>query len=93
MGGPAPGPAGGAASGRPIVAADVGGVRDLTGDDAALLVPPDDPAALADAVLKVLDDEGLAARLSKAAAQRAAALPTESDAVGAVLAIYERLRR
>ena len=80
-------------AGRPIVAADVGGVRDLTGDDAALLVPPDDPAALADAVLSVLDDERLAARLSKAAAQRAAALPTESDAVAAVLAIYRRLRR
>ena len=45
-------------AGRPIVATDVGGVRDLTGDDAVLLVPPDNPEALARAVLSVLDDAG-----------------------------------
>ena len=78
---------------RPIVAADVGGVRDLTGDEAALLVQPDDPAALAAAVLSVLDDLGLASRLSKAAAQRAAALPTEADAIAASVDLYERLRQ
>ncbi len=76
---------------RPIVAADVGGVRDLTGDDAALLVRPGDPTALAAAVLSVLDDLGLASRLSKAAAQRAAALPTEADAIAASVDLYERL--
>jgi glycosyltransferase involved in cell wall biosynthesis len=79
-------------AGRPIVAAGVGGVRDLTGDDAALLVGPGDPAAFADAVLSVLDDAGLAARLSKAAARRAAALPTESDAIAASVDLYQRLR-
>jgi len=78
---------------RPIVAADVGGVRDLTGDDAALLVRSGDPAALAGAVLSVLDDLGLASRLSKAAAQRAAALPTEADAIAASVDLYERLRQ
>ena len=39
-------------AGRPIVATDVGGVRDLTGDEAALLVKPGDPAELAAAVLE-----------------------------------------
>jgi glycosyltransferase involved in cell wall biosynthesis len=78
--------------GRPIVATDVGGVRDLTGDDAALLVRPDDPAAFASAVLNVLDDAGLAARLSKATALRAAALPTETEAVESVIDLYRRLR-
>lgn len=77
-------------AGRPIVATDVGGVRDLTGD-AAVLVPPGDPAALAAAVLSVLDDPGLAARLAAAARARAAMLPTEADAVRAVLALYERV--
>ena len=80
-------------AGRPIVATDVGGVRDLTGDDGALLVEPGDPAALAAAVLSVLDDAGLAARLSRAAALRAAALPTESDAVAASVDLYRRLRQ
>lgn len=78
-------------AGRPIVATDVGGVRELTGPDAALLVAPGDPAALAAAVLSVLDDQELAARLGSAALRRAAALPTETDAITSVLALYERL--
>jgi glycosyltransferase involved in cell wall biosynthesis len=77
-------------AGRPVVATDVGGVRDLAGD-AAVLVPPGDPAALAAAVLGVLDDAGLSARLAAAARARAAMLPTEADAAGAALALYERL--
>jgi glycosyltransferase involved in cell wall biosynthesis len=75
-------------AGRPIVAARVGGVPDLTGPDAALLVPPADPAALASAVLRVLDDKDLAARLAAAARVRAGQLPTEADAIRAVLDLY-----
>jgi len=78
------------AAGRPVVAADVGGVSELAGD-AVLLVPAADPAALAAAVLRVLDDPELAASLGAAAAARAAALPGETDAVAAVLALYQRL--
>jgi|HubBroStandDraft_1064217.scaffolds.fasta_scaffold02776_8 glycosyltransferase involved in cell wall biosynthesis len=76
---------------RPIVAADVGGVRDLTGDRAALLVPPGDPQALSLAVLAVLDDPGLAARLAVAAAARAAGLPAPGDAISSVISLYDRL--
>ncbi len=78
-------------AGRPIVATDVGGVRELTGDSAALLVPPGDPAAFAAAVLSVLDDAEIAAKLAMAAARRAAALPTEADATAAALDLYRRL--
>ncbi len=78
---------------RPIIATDVGGVRDLTGDDAVLLVRPGDPAALASAVLRVLDDRELAAALARAAAARAAELPTQADATASVLALYDRLVR
>ncbi len=78
-------------AGRPVVATDVGGVRDLAGDGAALLVPPGDPAAFAAAVLSVLDDRDLAASLSAAAAARAATLPGEADAIAAVIALYSRL--
>lgn len=78
-------------AGRPIVAADVGGVRELTGDDAALLVRAGDPAGLAAAVLRVLDDAELAVTLGTAAAARAARLPTPADATDAVLALYDRL--
>ena len=79
-------------AGRPIVATDVGGVRELTGDSGALLVSPGDPAAFAAAVLSVLDDAELAVKLGRAAARRAAALPTETDAIEAALALYRRLR-
>jgi glycosyltransferase involved in cell wall biosynthesis len=77
-------------AGRPVVAADVGGVREVTGD-AALLVPPGDPQALAAAVLRVLDDARLARGLAEAAAARARELPGEAEAVAAAIALYERL--
>jgi glycosyltransferase involved in cell wall biosynthesis len=77
------------AAGVPVVATRVGGTPQVTGEDAALLVPPGDPARLADAVRAVLADPGLAARLRKAAADRAQALPTPADAVIAALAEYE----
>ena len=44
----------------PIVATRVGGTPELTGEDAALLVPPGDAARLADAVRAVLTDPALA---------------------------------
>ena len=75
-------------AGRPLVASRTGGIPDLTGEDAAVLVPPGDAAALAAAVLAVLDDPGLAARLGEAARARAAALPGEAAAVDAALALY-----
>jgi glycosyltransferase involved in cell wall biosynthesis len=78
-------------AGRPLVASRTGGIPDLTGEDAAVLVPPGDVAALAAAVLAVLDDPGLAARLSEAARARGAALPGEAAAVDAALALYQRI--
>jgi glycosyltransferase involved in cell wall biosynthesis len=57
------------AVGTPVVATDVGGVRDLVRDgDTGLLVPPEDPAALAAALVRVLQDDDLADRLRTAAA-------------------------
>lgn len=77
-------------AGRPIVATDVGGVREITAD-AALLVSPGDPQALASAVLRVLDDAELSAELSMAAAARSRELPDEAAAIAAAMALYERL--
>jgi glycosyltransferase involved in cell wall biosynthesis len=75
-------------AGIPVVAARVGGVPALTGEDAAVLVPPGDAPALAAAVRAVLTDPALATRLRAAAAGRAAALPSEDDAVTAALSVY-----
>ena len=78
-------------AGRPIVATRAGGIPDLTGDDAALLVPPDDPAALAEAVRRVLTDEALATRLAGAARDRARTLPSVNAATEAALAVYREV--
>ena len=53
-----------ASSGRPIVAADAPGSREIARDgESALLVPPRDAAALAAAILRLADDAALRARL------------------------------
>jgi len=80
-------------AGVPVVATHTGGIPDLTGDDAALLVPPGDAARLADAVRSVLRDPALGTRLRAAARERGAALPSEDDAVAAVLACYADVAR
>ena len=77
-------------AGVPVVASDVGGIGDLTGNDAALLVRPGNRRELGESVLSVLDDDDLAVRLRAAARRRAARLPTEDDAVTAVLDAYAR---
>ena len=58
------------ATGLPIVATDTGAVREYV-DRAAILVPPDDPARLGDAVVRVLGDPELAAELGRRARARA----------------------
>lgn len=61
------------ALGVPSVVTDVGGCGEAVrhGVD-GLIVPPRDPAALADAVLRLLDDPELRGRMGAAAASRAA---------------------
>jgi glycosyltransferase involved in cell wall biosynthesis len=59
------------AAGCPIVASAVGGTAELVGD-AGLLVPPQDPVALAAALQKALYDPGWSAACRRRAAQRAA---------------------
>lgn len=59
------------ASGRPVVATTTGGIPDLVTDgDNGLLVPPGDDRALAAALVRLLDDAGLRARLGAGARER-----------------------
>jgi glycosyltransferase involved in cell wall biosynthesis len=60
------------AAARPVVATAVGGNTELVADGVhALLVPPDDPTALAGAIDRLLTDRALAGRLGAAARRRA----------------------
>ncbi|MDA2808113.1 glycosyltransferase family 4 protein [Nocardiopsis suaedae] len=79
-------------AGLPVVATRVGGIADLY-EDCALLVPPGDPGALAAAVRRVLDEPGLAGRMSARAHEAAARLPTEEDTADQLEALYGRLTR
>ena len=60
------------AAGVPIVTTRVGGVPDVVGEDEALLVPAEDPAALAGAIRAVFADPGAAAARAARAAARLA---------------------
>ncbi len=55
----------GQASGVPVVASDSGALPDVV-DGSGLLVPPADPAALAGALVRILDEPGLWQRLRDA---------------------------
>jgi glycosyltransferase involved in cell wall biosynthesis len=61
----------GMASGVPVVATDVGGLRDITDQDCARLVPRRDPEALGTALAEVLADRELQQRMREAALRRA----------------------
>ena len=69
------------AAGLPIVATDVGGVRAGLGDGAeALLVPPNDPEALAAAITRVASDGDLRAIFIELGFARARTLTLERQA-------------
>ncbi len=56
--------------GRPVVATRVGDIPAVVRDEVSgLLVPPDDPDALAEAMIRVLTDAELAASMGKAGAE------------------------
>jgi glycosyltransferase involved in cell wall biosynthesis len=45
------------ACGLPCIASNVGGIPEILGEDGGIMVPPDDPQALADAMLRMMDPE------------------------------------
>ena len=79
------------AAGVPVVCSDIAGYREVVrGDVDGLVVPPNDPAALADAVARVLDDPDLAASLSTAGRERALAFSWDT-VVPRIEAVYARV--
>ncbi len=58
------------ASGKTAVVSDIDGYNEVACGDCALLVPPDNPDALAQSILRLLEDGDLLQRLSRAALGR-----------------------
>ncbi|MFD4510478.1 glycosyltransferase family 4 protein [Streptomyces sp. NPDC058457] len=77
-------------AGVPLVATAVGGIPDLVGDAAELVAYGDAPA-LADTVVRLLDDPGRCAELRERGARQAASWPTEDETVAQVLSVYDEL--
>lgn len=78
-------------AGRPLVATAVGGIPEVAGKGAAVLIGADDPAALAEAVDSVLGDPVRAAALIEAGRAAAATWPTLADTVEQLVALYAEL--
>ena len=80
------------ARGLPVVATDVGGVREALGETTdrrrpGILVPPDDPAALAVALRRWLTDGDLRATLRAVAGERRRTLAGWSETAGLVAGV------
>jgi glycosyltransferase involved in cell wall biosynthesis len=75
------------AYGRPVVCSRTGGIPDLVEDGlSGLLVRPNDPAALADALSRILTDHDLRHRLARGARTRA-----EQFSTGAIVPRIEKV--
>jgi glycosyltransferase involved in cell wall biosynthesis len=80
------------AAGRPVVATRVGGNPEVVVDgESGLLVPPRDPQAMADAVLRLLREPELACRMGEAARRRVEAEFTLPGMVRRMERLYEEL--
>jgi phosphatidylinositol alpha-mannosyltransferase len=75
----------------PVVASDISGYRDVMTRETGLLVPPEDPAALVDAVEEMLADEPRRAALGAAARELALAHYSWPDVARRLELVYERV--
>lgn len=77
---------------RPVVATDVGDLRDVVRDgETGLLVPPGDPRALADAIERLLRRPAEAARMGRAGRTRLAAESSWARVAERVVPVYREL--
>ena len=80
------------ATGRPIVAAQVGGLADaVVHEGTGLLVPPDDPDALADALAALVADPERRRRLGEGGPRHVAEKYSPEAMVAAYVQVYDEL--
>jgi glycosyltransferase involved in cell wall biosynthesis len=78
------------AAGLPVVASNVGGVPEIVEDGVTgILIPPQDPQALADAIKRLIDDPVLARGMGDEAYQRVREKFTLSSQTTELIELYE----
>jgi glycosyltransferase involved in cell wall biosynthesis len=75
----------------PVVATHVGGIPELVDDESGILVPPDDPAALARACERVLASEDLRTSLARGGVRRVEQHFEVHAVARRLLAVYDEL--
>jgi len=81
------------ALGKPPVVTRVGGLPEVVSDEEnGLVVPPADPRALAEGIIRLLDDASIRSKFGEAARRRAAGFDIR-QAVQRMEAVYEALTR
>jgi len=79
------------AHGKPIIASDVGGVPDMIGNEAGLLVPTGDVKALAEAMLRLSQDHELRHEMGRKARQNYERLFSPAAVLPLILQTYQRV--
>ena len=84
----------GAFLGKPVVGSDAPGIREaLVDGSTGLLAPPGDPAALAEAIGRILEDPALAAEMGARGRERARGMFTLDHMVSRAELLYHQLLR
>ena len=84
----------GIARSRPVIASKLGSFAELLEDGThGLLVPPDDPSALAAAMERVIIEAGLVDRLGAGMENLRSSIPAWTDIAHQTTAVYEAARR
>jgi len=77
------------ACGKPVVASDCGGIREMIEDGVnGLLVPPGDVVALSEALIRLLTDRSLSLEMGRRARERVERLYSRKAVVGKILEVY-----
>jgi glycosyltransferase involved in cell wall biosynthesis len=83
-----------AGAGKPLVATDVPGCRDVVEDGRnGFLVPRRDPRALADVLERLIEDRALRAQMGARSRQKAEEEFSEQQVVAETIALYEKVLR
>jgi glycosyltransferase involved in cell wall biosynthesis len=78
----------------PTIASDVGGIREIVVDgETGIIIPPQNPDALAQAIQRLIADPALAQRMGEAAFERIKATFTLENQARTLTELYRRVAR